>query len=343
MAEKRYPPTQKRLRDARKRGEVVYSRDVSSTLGFVLVLAAVWVMGSGGFSALRELWLHATGAPLLNDPARHLPALLRHTATLLLWAVVPLLSVAALGGLAGSFLQVGGLAAWQRLKPDVNRLNPARGLERLLSLRSLVDLAKMVVKTLLLAVLMFFVVRGFVGTALKLGYAAPSTTMAVGARVIIMCFAWAAVIYAAMAAVDYVHQRFEFMKQLRMSIEDLRNEHKDAEGDPLNASRRRTEHYETIYASLADRVRASSAVIHSARVAVALRYDGEGDLPRVMARGQGEIAAQMRRAADEASIPLAFDPTLAEQLYEDVPQGRPIPRSLFAPVAALMRWAQGQE
>ena len=190
---------------------------------FILALALLVLLGHAALWIGFVNRVHATGAPLLNDPARHLPALLRHTATLLLWAVVPLLAVAALGGLAGSSLQVGGLAAWQRLKPDVNRLNPARGLERLLSLRSLVELAKMVVKTLLLAVLMFFVVRGFVGTALKLGYATPSTTMAVGARVIMMCFAWAAVIYAAMAAVDYVHQRFEFMKQLRMSIEDLRS------------------------------------------------------------------------------------------------------------------------
>jgi type III secretion protein U len=98
-----------------------------------------------------------------------------------------------------------------------------------------------------------------------------------------------------------------------------------------------------VYASLSDRVRAASAVIHSPRVAVALQYLGEKDLPRVIARGENEVAAQIRRAAGEALIPLAFEPSLAERLYDEVPEDMAIPRALYEPVARLLRWAQGDE
>jgi type III secretion protein U len=120
-------------------------------------------------------------------------------------------------------------------------------------------------------------------------------------------------------------------------------EHKESEGDPVNASRRRQAHFEAIYQSLGDRVRAASALICSANTAVALQYLGEKDLPRVIARGEGELAAQMRRFAGEALIPMEFDAALAGRLYDEVPEGQPIPRSLFEPVATLLRWAQGRE
>ena len=259
----------------------------------------------------------------------------------MLWGTLPTMVIAALAGIAGSFFQVGGVSAWQRLAPDMNRLNPAEGLKRVFSMRSLVNLLKMLAKTGLLAVLMFVVVRGFLYTALKLGYATPAVTMAVGGHVILVCFAWAALIYAVMAAVDYAHQRHEFMKQQRMSIDEVRREHKESDGDPLNASRRRSEHFEAVYASLGDRVRMASAVVHSSRVAVALQYLGDKDLPRVVARGENEVAAQMRRHASEALVPLAFEPGLAERIYEEVPQDMAIPRALYAPVATLLRWAQG--
>jgi type III secretion protein U len=343
MAEKNQKPTDKRLRDARKRGEVVFSQDVASVTVFVIVVVALWLLGSSVFDLLQELWLRATGPELLTRPDERIGELARHTLEVLLWAAGPLLVVGALAGIAGSFFQVGGLAAWEKLKPDVNRLNPAQGFKRIFSTRNLVNLLKMVVKTLLLAALMYVVVRGFLDDALKLGYAAPATVMEAGGRVLLTIFAWAAVIYAAMAAVDYVHERFEYMKGLRMSIEDLRRERKEVEGDPINQSRRRMAHFEAVYASLGDRVRMASAVIHSARTAVALQYLGEKDLPRVVARGEGEVAAQIRSFAAEALVPTEFDPALAGRLYDEVPLDQPIPRSLYAPVARLLRWAQGDD
>lgn len=337
MAEKDQDPTPKRLRDARMRGEVVFSNDVASSAVFLLVVLALWLAGATIFSLWRELWLHATSERLFMAPDDGVQSLLMHAGHVLLVTAVGVTAVAVVGGLAGSFAQVGGLLAWERIKPDMNRLNPAQGLQQIFSTRNLVNLLKMLVKTVLLAAVMWLVIRGCLDTALKLGYATPADALSVGASLVLQSFAWAGLVYALMAGVDYAHMRYEFIKGLRMSIDEVRREHKDAEGDPLNRSRRRNAHFEAVYASLADRVRMASAVIHSQRVAVALQYLGEHDLPRVLARGEAELAAQIRRVAGEALIPMAFDPQLAELLYEEVPQDRPIPRSLYAPVARLLQ------
>ncbi|MED5622311.1 EscU/YscU/HrcU family type III secretion system export apparatus switch protein [Ideonella sp. BN130291] len=343
MAEKDQKPTPKRLRDARKRGEVVFSQDVSSAVSFAVVVAALWALGRSALGLLQALWQHASDGRLLARPGEHAGELMLLAGETLLWCAAGITVIALLGAFAGSFFQVGGLAAWERIKPDVNRLNPAEGFKRIFSTRNLVNLLKMVLKTLLLALLLFTVIRAYIDPALKTGYATPASVMAFGGHALLVVFAWAGVIYAAMAGVDYVHQHHEFMKQQRMSIDDIRREHKETEGDPINQSRRRSAHFEAVYASLVDRVRASSAVIHSARVAVALQYLGEHDLPRVIARGEGDVAATIRRFASEALIPTEFEASLAERLYDEIPIDQPITRALYEPVAQLLRWARGGE
>lgn len=343
MAEKTHDPTPHRLEEARRRGEVVFSVDVASAAVFALVVGALWLGGPSLFGALRGLWLQASAPDLLSHPERHLAQLLSHTMQVLLLASVGCAAVAGLAGLLGSFFQVGGLLAWERISPNLQRLNPAEGLQRIFSVNNLVNLAKMLLKTLLLGAIVALAVRAALPAALKLGYAVPATALAAGARLVLSAFAWAGLVYLLLGAIDYLHVRHEFMKRLRMSIDELRQEHKDMEGDPVNRSRRRSAHQEAVYATLADRVKAASAVIHSRRVAVALQYLGEHDLPRVIARGEGERAAQIRRAAGEALVPMEFEPALAERLYGEVPEDRPVPRPLYEPVARLLRWAQGKD
>ena len=343
MDTKDQKPTERRLREARRRGDVAFSPDIASTSVFVIVLVALWLLGTTMFSLLRELWLHATSTELLTRPADRFAELLLHTARALLHAVLPIAGLAALGGIAGSFFQVGGLAAWSRLKPDVNRLNPVEGLKRMFSTRNLIGLVKMVVKTALLLAVVTIAIRGLLDTAVGLGRVGPAEIMAVGAHALLVIFGWAAVVYVLLAGVDYAHVRYEFIKEHRMSIDEVRRDHKEGERDPTTRGRRRGQHFEAVYAGLADRVAASSAVIHSARVAVALQYLGERDLPRVIARGENEVAQQLRSHAADLLVPTELAPALAERLFDEVPLDQPIPRSLYAPVAKLLRWAQGAD
>lgn len=343
MSEKRHPPTRRRLRDARKKGEVAFSRDVATTGAFIVVLVVLWLGALPMIDALRGLWVQATSGSSFARPDQRVPELLGHASQLLAGGAILVAVCAALGAVAASFFQVGGLMAWERIKPDARRLNPGNGIKRLFSSNNLIGLLKLVVKTLLLGSLVFLVVRSGLEPAQHLGHAQPGTIMEATGRLVITTFAWGAVVYIVMSGADYAHMVYEHLKGLRMSHEELQREHKDNQGDPTHRARRRSAHFEAVYFTLADCVRMSSAVIHSPRVAVALQYLGERDLPRVIARGEGAMAAQIRRAAGEALIPMEFEPALAERLYEEVPLDQPIPRSLYEAVARLLRWAQGHD
>lgn len=342
-ANKQHQPTDRRLRDVRKRGEVVTSHDVTSTFVFVGVTASLWLLGPKLFELLHDLVNHAFSSRALHSPGAFLMDLMQQTTMVLLFTLVPFAAIQLLFAIAGAFSQVGGLMAWTRVKPDMKRLNPAEGLKRMFSSRNVINLVKMLIKTLLLGALMYVVIRSSLDDAVRSGYGDVFSILHVASHLIMVVFAWAVLIYIVMAAIDYVHVRYEFMKQNRMSTDEVRREHKDSEGDPILLSRRRAAQQEAVYASLVDRVGAASAIIYSKQVALAIQYRGPKDLPRVIARGTGPVAAQIQRHAKEQLIPMQEDADLAHRLYEEVMIDRPVPRHLYVRIAKLLRWATGKE
>lgn len=342
MAEKQHAPTAHRLRDVRKRGEVVISQDVTAALVFVGVASAIWILGPRLYELQRDLLTHSFSGEVFSDPGAYISQMLQHTALVLMWALIPIALVELLCGIAGTFSQVGGLMAWSRINPDMKRLNPAEGLKRMFAMRNLINLMKMILKTLLLGTLMFVVIRSSLNTAVHAGYGTVFGVLQIAASLIMTICGWAAVIYIVMAAIDYVHVRYEFMKQNRMSTDEVRREHKDTEGDPILLGRRRAAQQEAAYAGLNDRVGASSAIIYSARIALAIQYRGQKDLPRIIAKGEGHVAAQIRKVAKAKLIPMSEDADLAHRLYEEVVLDRPVPRYLWPRIAKLLRWAKGQ-
>lgn len=342
MAEKQHAPTDHRLRDVRKRGEVVISQDVTAALVFIGVAGSIWVLGPRLFELQRDLLTHSFSGVVFRDPGTYIAQLLQHTGVILLWSLVPIALVELLCGIAGAFGQVGGLMAWSRINPDMKRLNPAEGLKRMFAMRNLINLVKMILKTLLLGTLMFVVIRSSLNTAVHAGYGTVFGILQVAASLIMTICGWAAVIYIIMAAIDYVHVRYEFMKQNRMSTDEIRREHKDTEGDPILLGRRRAAQQEAAYAGLNDRVGASSAIIYSARIALAVQYRGQKDLPRIIAKGEGHVAAQIRKIAKANLIPMSEDADLAHRIYEEVILDRAVPRYLWPRIAKLLRWAKGQ-
>jgi type III secretion protein U len=339
MSEKKHEPTRRALRLARRRGEVAYSADITSTLVFAATTTAAAALAAWWMNCLHGLWQRATAAAVLREPLDHAVGLLLDAGRVGCGGVLLICAVALIAATTGGVLQVGGLIAWQRLRPDFSHLNPASGLDRIFSMRNIVNLAKLLLKTALLSALMAVVVRTHLQTATGLGQLTPAAQAATVGQALLSTFAWAGLTFAAVAGIDHWHQRFEFMKRQRMSHDDLRRDHREAEGDPLNRSRRRSAHFESVYLSLADRVRAAAVVVHSRRVAIALQYVGETDLPRVIARGEGALAEKLQQLASEAQVPVQFDATLAERLFDEAALDRPIPGHCFEAVADLLRRA----
>ncbi|RKP50593.1 EscU/YscU/HrcU family type III secretion system export apparatus switch protein [Trinickia fusca] len=343
MSEKDQKPTEKRLRDARKKGDVVQSAEVGAALVFIVVLAAVASQASHAVDMLRGLFDAMFAVVSARDPAAKLStilALAMHDTFLFGAGIVVLAGVA---GLAGSLAQVGGLVAFERIAPKFERLNPAGGLTRMFSLRSLTNLVKTGVKTLILALTLWVLLRGSLSAPLQAGYLRPDAILAITGRLLLTLVGWAALVFVAFAAVDYAYQHYEHMKKLRMSTDEVRREHRETEGDPhINARRRRLAH-EQVFNALQDRVKMASAIVYSQRVAVALCYAGKEALPWVAARGEGEMGRRIVEWGGEYLVPCVANAGLADALYESAREYQHIDRTLYVRVAKLLRWAQGDD
>jgi type III secretion protein U len=342
MEEKTHAPTPKKLRDARQRGEVVHSSDVASSLAFVVLVVSLWLLPGVVVDLFRALWAQACDPELWAHADSRWVDVAQHAVTVLLLVCVPFCALAALTGAFGSFLQIGGLAAWSRLQPDVSRLNPGEGLKKLFSLNNLIELAKMLVKVLLLGAMLYVVLRTNLSTASRIGYLAPASQLSVAGHALMSMFGWAAVIFVAMAPVDYLHRRFEFLKKQRISFKDLVREHQETEGSPLNQQRRRSVQFEAVFRSLPDRISASTIVVRSLDLAVALQYLEIDTPPRVMAVGRGSVAEQINKLAAARPLYIELNAALAERLAHEVPLDRPVPPALMAPLRQVWNRAQGQ-
>lgn len=344
MSEKQHKPTQRRLEDARREGEVVRSADVVGALVFIGVLMLLWQGGPWLLERLRGLLVqNVAAAARARDPSAAVVQALVSAGGQWLLVSVAVFGVVAVLAALGAFAQVGGMVAPKRLAPMLSRLNPGEGIQRMFSVRNLVGLAIMLLKVGCLALMLFVVIRESLSLPLQAGYGRPAAILAVVAHLVLMLFGWAAVVYVLMAAVDYWHVRLEFFKKNRMSTEELRREHRELQGDPHIVGRRRQLALEVQYSALEDRMRIATAVVFSARHAVALYYPGDGTLPMVIAKGSGEAVQRIRQMAEYHLVPTAANAGLAERLHDTVPMDTTIDRTLFRDVAALLRWADGAD
>ncbi|HEF5156179.1 type III secretion exporter [Burkholderia multivorans] len=341
MSEKNQPPTAKRLREAREKGDVPKSAETISSAFFVGVCVAFAVGVGTLFARLQALFRLVFDAVGAADPSARIAALIDAAARD--WATLSAQIVAAgllLGVLAG-FVQVGGVIAWSRLVPQLSRLNPAEGLKNLWSLRNLVNLAKMLLKTALLVATLGWLIVESLDPSVQSGFTRPMSILALIVKLLMLLFGWAALIYVVMALIDIVHQRHEFNRKMKMSIDEVRREHKEDEGDPHIEAKRRQLAREVQFASLPDRIGFASVVVYSPRVAVALHYGGIGTLPWVLARGEGDAAERIVRLARDALRPTLANVGLAQALYDTTPENGTIQPQHFREVAQLLKWATG--
>jgi len=259
-----------------------------------------------------------------------------------LWVVTPLLAIGLGGAVLMGALQTRGVFSVTPITPKFERINPGQGLKNLFSTRQLFELVKMLVKTALLMALLIASIANSLDTLIKMVYAPAADLLRVSGSIILILMAWAAAIYALGAAVDYGHQYHEFMKQQKMSIDEVRRELRDTEGDAHIKARRRSTARELALSKMIGRVSSSSVVVaNPSHVSVALYYEqGETDLPRVVAKGVDATALKIRAEAERGKVPVLEDPPLARRLFRDVALDQYINEDLIDAIAAVFRWAR---
>jgi flagellar biosynthetic protein FlhB len=336
--------TQHRREKARKEGDLLHSRELSSSAG---TLAGVMVLGALG-SHLMLTWRDSfaaflnLGAPAHWEPAELLPTIyaLRRLICTLLGPVAVMMGAVAAATLGVGILQTGGInfhAGAVGFKPD--RINPVSNIKNLFSLRAAARLAKSLIPAAILAVLA--VQR--IARQLTLPPFSMARLELLGADVygLLRAAAW---ILFAWSAIDYLVEWQSRESRLKMSREDLRDEYKETEGNPQIRGRIRSLQRQMRRRKVkADVAKAAVVLTNPTHYAVALSFDfATMEAPKLLAKGRNLLAEEIKAEARWAGVPIIENPPLARSLYRSVEEGQAIPADLYAAVAAILAYLYRQ-
>jgi flagellar biosynthesis protein FlhB len=339
--EKTENATPKRLEEARKRGEIPRSRDLSA--------AAVLMMGGVALSFLGQnvagdlFGMMRSSLSLTRDQAldtTHLLPALSGAAFDALFSCLPIYGLITLAALLAPLMLGGWSFSTEALMPKFSRLNPFEGVKRMFSSRSIVELLKALGKFGIVAVVAVYVLRKDMAALLGLG--TEPTAVAI-AHAIQLCGSGLISVSAGLlliAGIDVPFQLFQYAKQLKMTKEEVHREMKEMEGSPEMKGRIRQMQQELARGRMMQDVpKADVIVTNPTHFAVALRYDENGmRAPMVVAKGADVIAARIREIAGEHSVPIFEAPPLARVLYRNVDIGHEIPANLYVAVAQILSY-----
>jgi len=339
--EKTEPASARRLEKAREEGQVVRSRELASVIMLMSGLAALWTLG-GLLGRKLDTVMHAAlrfDPAVAFDPARMLARSGLLVAESLL-VLLPLLGLMAVAAFAAPLLLGGWQFSTKGLMPDFARLSPAKGLGRMFSAHALVEFAKAVGKALLVGSVAAWALWRQLPESVALMQAPVHEALLHLLEMVLRCCAAVAASLVLIAAIDVPWQFWEYFRKLRMTKEEVRQEHKEAEGNPQIKGRiRQMQRAVARRRMMAQVPKADVVVTNPTHFAVALRYDeGRMGAPRVVAKGMGEVASRIRALADEHRVPMLSAPPLARALHRHVELDHEIPAGLYTAVAEVLAW-----
>jgi flagellar biosynthesis protein FlhB len=333
--------TPRRKREARKRGQVPRSREL--TTAAVVCAGAVGAMGaghriaSGGAGLMQELLSFDPAS--LSQPGM-MPVLFGRACMQALMLCLPLLLACFCAALVAPILLGGWNFSVQALRPDFSRLNPANGLGRIFSSQGGMELLKGLVKVGWIGGVGAIYLWGHREVLAGLSREPGAAGIVAGAGLVLGAGVWLSMALAAVAAIDVPYQLWSYGRRMRMTKQEVRDEHKQSEGRPEVKARVRRAQMEMSKRRMMQKVPDADVVVtNPTHYAVALKYSG-GSMraPRVVAKGAGEIAAVIRDLAREHRVPLVSAPPLARALYRGVELDQEIPAALYAAVARVLTY-----
>jgi flagellar biosynthetic protein FlhB len=339
--ERTEPATERRRREARQKGNVARSVDLTAAGVMLATATALFFLGGGLAMSLAELLKNSLGQQSWitidsNFAAKHAWDISGFLAR----NVLPFLFTIMAGAVFFNFVQVGFLVAPDVLQPNLARLNPVAGAKRILSVRTLAKLGGNLGKLLVVAALSAWWIAARMPRLLALAEAEPPVLAAeIGRSLAVLAFLLAAALVG-LALLDFLFQKWKYEQDLRMTKQELREELRTLEGDPLIHQRRREAHRKLAQAREAQRTRAADVLIESPpQIAIAIQYDPEASpAPMVIAKGLGETALRMREIAIEHGIPVIERRPLARALCDQVNVGQTVPAEMYEVFVEIMAY-----
>ncbi|MFH0799257.1 MAG: EscU/YscU/HrcU family type III secretion system export apparatus switch protein [Pseudomonadota bacterium] len=336
--EKTEDATPKRLRDARKKGQVARSRDMNTIVILIAAFAMIAFMRGYMGEELRSFM--QSNFELVSRKGLTVETMFLE-AQRSLWTFIRLVTPFLLGisavAIAVSFLQTGPIFSGEPMKPQGKRINIVENLKNMFKVTTLVELFKNVAKISLIFLLAYLVISDSIRDVVLTVTAEPQQSSYIAARLVAIFLVKVFIVFIIIAIIDFAVQRWQYKKQLKMSKEEVKREYKQDEGDPLIKSHRRQLHQELAMSDTRQAVKSADAVItNPTELAVAIKYDdSEMAAPQLVAKGQRLFADAIRDMAEEFGVPVIQNVPLAWTLIElDI--GDEIPEEIYTAVAEVL-------
>ncbi len=336
--EKTEEATPKRLRDARKKGQIAKSRDMNTIVILIAAFGLIVFMRGYIGDQLRSLLVSNFDMVARGNLSFEELALMARS-NFMTWVriVGPFALVIVAIAIGVGFIQIGPIFTGEPMKPQMKRLNAIQNIKNMFKMTTFVELLKNIAKLFLIFLMAYFVISDSIREIVLTVQATPDQSTGLAARLMVMFLIRVFIIFIIIAIIDVFVQRWQYKKQMRMSKDEVKREYKQDEGDPLIKSARRQLHQELAMGDVRQAVSTADAVVtNPVELAVAIKYeDSDMAAPHVVAKGQRLFANTIRELAEEMRIPIVQNPPLAWTLIElDV--GDEIPEELYQAVAEIL-------
>ncbi|MFZ1984873.1 MAG: flagellar biosynthesis protein FlhB [Desulfatitalea sp.] len=338
--EKSEPATPKKREDARKKGQLARSREIPSVLVLLSALSIFYFVGNWMFGQMQEITraiFHQISAWHLSGESAH--QLMWYLFQKIVVLMAPLIAAVALAGIIGNVAQVGFMLSSEAITPKLSKLNPLEGLKRLFSISAWTELVKSIFKVMIIGGVAYSTLRGEMDQIPSLVAFDIGSIMDFIGRVALKMGFYTCLILVILAALDYLFQRWKHERDLRMTKQEVKDEYKQREGDPLIRSRIRSAQREMAMRRMMEAVPKATVVItNPTHLAIAIQYNRGMPAPMIVAKGAGHIAVRIRELAAEHNIPIIEEKPLARSLFKDVEIGQYVPVDLYHAVAEVLAY-----
>ncbi len=344
MSEKTEQPTAKRLRDSREKGDIPKGQDVAPA-AVVLALAVYLIANAQSiYEKLADMvktTFRVIDLPFADAMSQALPAVIDGAIDI----VLPPLGLIMGAALASLLAETGFLFAPKAAMPKLENLSPLRWFKRVFSMKNLFDFVKNILKVAILSWIVWIVFAKHLPDLFRVpdgGLGAMWIALGSGMRDFLLMTCGA---FSAIAAIDFLYARYKWKREHMMSIDEVKQEFKESEGDPQIKGQRKQLQRELMNQNTLSNVRKAKVLVtNPTHFAVALDYDAEKTpLPVIVAKGEGALAQRMIEVAKEEGIPIMRNVPLARALFRDGAENAYIQKDLIGPVAEVLRWVQSLE
>ncbi|MBF0102746.1 MAG: flagellar biosynthesis protein FlhB [Desulfobacterales bacterium] len=339
--EKTEQATPRKLEKAREEGQVGRSTEIPSVFVLLAGVVSLYFFGHYMYKKMAAILYQTFTFDKVHEMnLEYTMYLLYQMSEPFLKTLLPMMAMVWITALAVNFLQVGFYISWEAISPKLSKLDPIKGFGRIFSSRALIELVKSIIKITIIGLITYFVVKSELSTILRLYDNSIGEILLIILKISYKIAIRVLIVMVFLALFDLGFQKWKFAQEQRMTKQEIKDEYKQTEGDPIVKSRIRQLQYQASRRRMMEEVpKADVVVTNPTHLAVALKYDSLNmNAPQVVAKGAGVIAERIKAIARENNIPVIENKELAQKLYKLVDIGKSIPAEFYTAVAELLAY-----